>query len=310
MIGAIPAIMAATSVKPYLQLIRLPNVFTAGADSLAGFLFVGGSLTGSFRWIWLVLGSMAIYAGGIALNDVFDVEIDRVERPQRPIPSGRVPYRVALWLAISLLALGWISASLTSDPRSMVVATLLIAAVVAYDMVLRLTKLGPQAMGLCRALNLVLGMTCGPAFSTVPYIEFYVAAYWAFVTGVTWISRNEASGGGKSLLWVGTALQGSAFAGFGFPVTRTPAVLESPNVWRTAGIAVLAILAFRIFQKNWSAIRAPGPQTIQTAVKTAILSLVWLHFGLLLGIRGWLAGLIVGLFWVPAVSLGRWIYST
>ena len=301
--------MAANRVKPYLQLIRLPNVFTAGADCLAGWLFVGGSLTGSFRWIGLVLGSMAIYAGGIALNDVFDIEIDRAERPQRPIPSGRVPYRTALGLAILLLTLGWVSASLTREPRSMAVATLLIAAVVAYDWGLRATKLGPQVMGLCRALNLLLGMTSAP-WASSPILWIYVVAYGTFVAGVTWISRNEASGSGRFPLKLGTVLQAFAFLGLGAATAMSPPLLEFPTVLKVAAFFVLATLAVLIFRKDWSAIRSPGPRTIQTAVKTAILSLVWLHVGLLLGVRGWFAAWIVSLFWFPAITVGRWIYST
>lgn len=298
--------MAANPVKPYLQLIRLPNVFTAGADSLAGWLFVGGSLAGSFQWIGLVLGSMAIYAGGIALNDVFDVEIDRVERPQRPIPSGRVPYQTALWLAICLLTLGWVSVSLTREPRSILVATLLITAVVAYDWGLRTTRLGPQVMGLCRGLNLLLGMSCGATSLSSPLIVLYVIAYGTFVTGVTWISRNEASGGGRMLLKLGTALQACAFAGLAIIVMVSHSAQELLKV----ALLVLVGLAVLIFPVDFRAIRAPGPKTIQTAVKTAILSLVWLHVGVLLGVRGIIAALVVGLFWVPAVTAGRWIYST
>ena len=41
---------------------------------------------------------MAIYAAGIALNDVFDYAIDLEERPGRPLPSGRVSRRFAAWL--------------------------------------------------------------------------------------------------------------------------------------------------------------------------------------------------------------------
>ena len=83
-----------------------------------------------------------------------------------------------------------------------------------------------------------------------------------------------------------------------------------PTVLKVAAFFVLATLAVLIFRKAWSAIRSPGPRTIQTAVKTAILSLVWLHVGLLLGVRGWFAALIVSLFWFPAITVGRWIYST
>src|SRR6478735_6826850 len=94
------------SLKPYLQLIRLPNVFTAAADSLAGWLLVEGTFAHPERWLPLCGASMAIYAAGIALNDVFDYEIDLVERPNRPLPSGRVSRRFASVLGWGLLVLG------------------------------------------------------------------------------------------------------------------------------------------------------------------------------------------------------------
>ena len=65
----------------YFQLIRLPNVVTAAADSLAGWLLATGSVVEPNRWLPLVFASMVLYASGTALNDVFDIEIDRQERP-------------------------------------------------------------------------------------------------------------------------------------------------------------------------------------------------------------------------------------
>src|SRR5947209_15340499 len=84
-------------ITAYLQLIRLPNVLTAAADSLAGWLVVGGSLSEPRHWLPLISASMVLYASGTALNDVFDLEIDRAERPGRPLPSGRVAIRIAAW---------------------------------------------------------------------------------------------------------------------------------------------------------------------------------------------------------------------
>ena len=49
---------------------------------------------------------MVLYASGTALNDVFDFEIDRAERPGRPLPSGRVSSRSAAWLGGLGLVLG------------------------------------------------------------------------------------------------------------------------------------------------------------------------------------------------------------
>src|SRR5262249_7892817 len=86
------------TLTAWLQLIRLPNVVTAAADSFAGWLLVEGSAIPPGRWLPLAATSMVLYASGTALNDVFDFEIDRVERPSRPLPSGRISRRTAAWL--------------------------------------------------------------------------------------------------------------------------------------------------------------------------------------------------------------------
>jgi 4-hydroxybenzoate polyprenyltransferase len=120
-------------IKPYLQLVRLPNVFTAAADSLAGWLLVRGTLAEPRRWVPLVLASMAIYAAGIALNDYFDYATDLAERPGRPLPSGRVSRRFAAVLGWTLLLLGPVLAALSGSATSLAVASLLSLCVLAYD---------------------------------------------------------------------------------------------------------------------------------------------------------------------------------
>src|SRR3989475_10761474 len=79
-----------------LALVRPPNVFTAVADSAAGLLLArrAGPVAGD-PGLWCLAASACLYLGGIALNDYFDREVDAVERPERPIPSGAVPPAVA-----------------------------------------------------------------------------------------------------------------------------------------------------------------------------------------------------------------------
>ncbi|NBW86494.1 MAG: hypothetical protein EBR23_06620, partial [Planctomycetia bacterium] len=65
----------------WLRLVRLPNLATAAADSLAGFL-ICWCAAGNVGWTpaacWLaVAASVAFYAAGMVLNDVCDVETDR-----------------------------------------------------------------------------------------------------------------------------------------------------------------------------------------------------------------------------------------
>src|SRR5438552_3330559 len=88
----------------YLQLLRMPNLFTAMADIFMGFLIAHGSLEPWPRLLSVLLVSSAIYLAGMVLNDWFDLEVDRVERPSRPLPSGRIPAQHALVLGVVLLA--------------------------------------------------------------------------------------------------------------------------------------------------------------------------------------------------------------
>ena len=87
------------SLIPLLQLIRLPNVLTAAADSLAGWLLVGGSLGEAGRWLPLAIASMVLYAAGMALNDVFDAR-DRpagAARTADPLRAGLAVGSPAAW---------------------------------------------------------------------------------------------------------------------------------------------------------------------------------------------------------------------
>ncbi len=144
-------------LKAYLQLIRLPNVFTAAADSLAGWLLVTGDFDRPESWVPLVLASACTYAGGIALNDVFDAEVDRVERPSRPIPSGRISRRTAAILGTVLMVMGLGLAIASRTRWGWLVESILIGCVLLYDMTGKRTALGPEVMGACRSLNFFPG---------------------------------------------------------------------------------------------------------------------------------------------------------
>ena len=77
-----------THARAFLELLRPANVTTALGDVLAGYAIAGlGNLP---ALPWLLGATVCLYAGGVVLNDVFDFEIDRRERPERPLPSGRI----------------------------------------------------------------------------------------------------------------------------------------------------------------------------------------------------------------------------
>ena len=306
--------MISRKIKPYFQLVRLPNVFTAAADSLAGWLWVGGDWRSWAVWLPLAMSSMAIYAAGIALNDVFDLKIDRDERPNRPLPSGAVSVRFAAVIGIFLLAIGFVSTWSCLNPSAAIVAFTLIAAVLAYDLGVKRSVLGPEVMGFCRALNVFMGMAAGTSHSNELKAGAMVAvAIGLFVVGLTWISRSETYSGCRSGLAAGICLQTLSLVLLGYSAPGItsidpPASLPALNI--ALGLSTLVLVALVVGRAAWNAWREAFPSRFQLLVKTSVLSLVWLDVAIVATRRGPLDALAIAALWIPAFVLGRWIYST
>ena len=298
------------AIKPYLQLIRLPNVLTAAADSLAGWLLITGSLAAPARWLPLVLASMAIYAGGIALNDVFDFEIDLRERPSRPLPSGRISRKFASRLGWSLLLAGPLLAALSGSLASFAVASILATCVLAYDAGAKKTLLGPIVMGSCRGLNLLLGMSQDPN-SGGPGGWIAAGSLALFVVGITVISRSEVETGRRAGTILGSGLQLMALVGLFYASTR----LGRGSPYGPGRHLLLEFLLlygsfFFVWRADLRAVLDPVPARLQAAVKTGVLTLIWLDVGVVALTWGFFPALAVAALWPPAFLLGRKLYST
>jgi geranylgeranylglycerol-phosphate geranylgeranyltransferase len=98
-----------TRLSGYLTLIRPPNTVMIGLAVIIGEAIGLGKLPGLQEAVFGFLTASLMMAGTMAANDVYDVEIDRVNSPQRPIPSGTIQRRDAVVLAVvlSLAALGF-----------------------------------------------------------------------------------------------------------------------------------------------------------------------------------------------------------
>src|SRR5262245_6697594 len=96
----------------YAQLIRLPNLPSALSNVCLGALAAGALPSHWLPFVLLLPASACLYCGGMVWNDFFDREQDRRERPDRPIPSGKVSPREAAFLGVILLAAGVLLAGL------------------------------------------------------------------------------------------------------------------------------------------------------------------------------------------------------
>jgi 4-hydroxybenzoate polyprenyltransferase len=307
------------SLRDYAQLVRLPNVFTAMADIFLGFLFTH---TGFENWpvFILLLGSSSLmYMAGMVLNDVFDVEQDTRERPERPIPSGRVPLELASRLGWAMLLfgvlLGWLAGALNSQIVSGLVATALATAVVLYDRILKRTPLAPLVMGLCRFLNVVLGMSAlGQEFHAVHLLV--AAGIGVYIVGVTVFARTEAAESHRGQLLLGVLIMACGIALLAwFPSwadENLPRVSQ-PRIAANLGknwYLFVGMLGMLICWRGAKAIFDPTPGNVQTAVKHSILSLIMLDAVACSAVRDVPTTITIVFLLAPAFILGHWLYST
>ena len=146
----------------WAQLLRLPNLVTAVADVGAGMSLASGVLPGWGTVAALLTASVSLYGGGIVLNDVFDVEVDRRERPHRPLPSARVQVQNARYLGLLLLLAGVAFAAL-AGARSAIIAAIVASLAYTYDARLkRRAVAGALALAGCRYFNLLMGVSVLP----------------------------------------------------------------------------------------------------------------------------------------------------
>ncbi|MFB6710055.1 SCO3242 family prenyltransferase [Streptomyces sp. NPDC056333] len=144
------------AVRAWAELLRVSALFTVPGDALAGAAALGRR---PGRGTALAVGaSLCLYEAGMALNDWADRDEDAIDRPHRPIPSGRITPGAALAAAGALTAAGLTLAARAGRP-ALTVATGLAATVWAYDLRLKHTQAGPAAMAAARALDLLLGAT-------------------------------------------------------------------------------------------------------------------------------------------------------
>jgi 4-hydroxybenzoate polyprenyltransferase len=307
-----------SQLRAYAQLLRLPNVFTAVADIALGAL-AGGMLPS--RWLpflLLALTSTCFYCAGMVWNDFFDLEQDRKERPFRPIPSGRISRGGAAGLGMALFAAGLLLAALSGWALSawravedgddfiwlpLILSLILVAAILLYDGWLKRTWAGPLGMGTCRFFNVLLGLSISGSVGGAR--GFHLASIVGlYIVGVTWFARTEARMSNQKMLM---AAAGVMLAGL-LLALLVPLGVE-PNVGTFLYPYLLVTLGFLVGFPVCQAIVTPAPPRVQAAVKRAIMGLVILDAVLATPFAG-LWGLLLLLLLLPALYLGRWIYST
>jgi hypothetical protein len=304
-------------LRPYLQLVRIPAVFSSMSNAFAGY-WIGGAVAvqaGGERAAWPALILAVVAAGlhlmaGMALNDIADLAVDRDERPARPLPRGAIPLKHAWLLVTGFFALGLLLQGLAS-PVAAAVGALLVASIFLYNFALKSTMLGPLSMALCRVLNLAAGMALSfsslEAFARLPAVGYGIlASLGLYIALVTWLARDEVQGNSGIRVRVFFAGLAAWFAGWA-------AFASTERSWISLGIVVVLIGLFWLLKDALIGLRRM-PASPATTGKTVGGMLGAMPATDTLGMLA--AGVIwpwalAGLLWMlPGRWLARRFYST
>ncbi|WP_202111248.1 UbiA-like protein EboC [Sphingobacteruim zhuxiongii] len=272
-------------MKAWMQLIRPSNVLTAISDVLAGLaiacLFMIQGLPSWMDIVNIVVSSMLLYTGGIVFNDVFDAKLDRIERPERPIPSGRIAISSAsIFGIVSFVIACWLAMQV--NMTCLYVALAIVVMCILYNGIAKHHFiLGPIAMGMCRGLNLLLGFAVIPASLTHWYIALVPVIYIASVTN---ISRGEVYGNNKTALQVSLGLY------------LLVILILSYFAWQSGHLYAFIFIGgfvLMISQPLFKALKTLEPMDIRKAVKFGVLALILMN-------ASWIA---LSGFWVLALAV-------
>lgn len=311
-------------LRQYLILVRLPNVFTAPSNVLTGYLaaVVPAANADALQLFLLLLSSILLYIAGIVFNDYFDIDLDKRERPYRPLPSGGITKKVALLIAIISL----ISANIlafTASMSSLAVCIIMSVMVIGYDYKLKNTFFGPIAMGIIRSLNIILGASPTLFVILIPYnhtnanfilarIIFVSLSLFVYVMAISLLSRKEVV--------TGEELEGK----HSYTQTRQIIIISFLLVLSVI-LSILFAVFFGIFKMNlfvslvlFSAIMVitfkqtnyHNSLTIQNAIKHMVISIIVLDSIFITGLTGSYYGLLTLILALPSIFLARKFYVT
>ncbi len=166
-------------MKHYITLVRPINYFITLVSIFVSCLLAGGTQEQMLLMIFASIGGAMIGSGGMVINDILDIEIDRINKPERPLPSGAIARYDALMFYAILTGFGLIMSAYTTR-AAFIIAFFAVPLIVLYSKVLK----GTPLLG-----NITVGGLTGLAFifggATVGNIrQSLMPALFAFLINV------------------------------------------------------------------------------------------------------------------------------
>jgi len=298
----------APRLRDLLGLVRVSSFATPAFDVVSGAAIASAATEtpiAPIRTGFLAVGSVLLYWTGLIVNDLADLEKDRVERPGRPLPSGRVSIRFARRLAV-VLAAGPLAIGAVAGFAVWVCVAATLVAVLVYDLFAKRWPIpAGVSMGACRGLDLTIGAVAVAGVAGVVGAAAVAIGYGLYIACVTWVGRFEAARLPAAPLFAAAAaasLLPVTLAWLAFRTGGSAGVAVSTGVGHfvLGGFSVvLAVSAWRFRGRRGAELAG----AVREWVGRAVLGILFLHAGLLLVVGQPILAIFAVLAWVSGRSL-------
>ena len=300
--------MKNVSIKDYLVLVRLPNLFTLPSNILVGMATVSSlafTLTSFTQFLLLVTISVLLYCVGIVLNDLYDFDIDKKERPNRPLPSGKISRRSAIVLVAIFSTIALIL-SVQVSFSTLVISSILFSVIFGYDKYLKNTHAGPFTIASARVMNILLGTSVSlrsvDSYSQIVTLTFVLIITFVYVSLIGFISRYEVHGfSDNTKLLLPPAIVAT--------IIYSIILFSLMGFFKLESLIILSLFSF-IMIISFSRIYRRDSGRTQQIVRNMILSIIVLDSTFLTGIIGIELGLVVLTLMAPLLVLANKMYMT
>jgi len=283
-------------IRSYLQLVRIPGIFTAFTNVLVGVYFVQQTEIDWFSVGPLLIASGFLFLAGMSLNDYFDYNTDKKERSHRPLASGKIPRRIALYLGLGFLIAANISSSIVGL-QSLLLSIVMTVLILSYDIKSKsIPVIGILNLSFIRFLNIILGAT---VVSLTPEIIKMAIPIAIFVAGISILAKTETSPSKKAevanILFIAA--------------TISYVVIFTMDIGEIVQLGFLVLFGFAVFIP-FLIYKEKTNKNIQNKVTSQLLAIIILDATLIYAFSDAILALSALILYIPAYLILRIIYLT
>lgn len=284
-------------IKPYLQLLRIPGIFTAISNVVMGFLVSQTTAENQILLLPLMVSSGLLYSSGMVLNDYFDYNVDKTQRPTRPLPSGKIQRRSALILGIVFLSGANIAALFVSTQTVLLTVTIS-GLILLYNMKIKsIAAIGIFTLCLIRVFNVYLGFTAAGFSLNLAFIPIPLAI---LVASLSILGRVETESTTSKITTLNLVMIG--FAAVSLLIISSQNERYDYLIFFAMFIGLLLFSALKFNQKT--------SISIQNKITYQLLSIIFLDATLIAVFSNTLQATLVAALFIPAYLLVKKIYLT